>query len=174
MLLVRKEGRKVEGNDEAALRDAIYCCKEWTGGAWGCVCGWEGRCVREEARRVSSRSKVQVRREEKTIQLETRSWVQVQVRWVGAGPSKVQVCAGAGQQVVLAKQTPTEQLIGCPAGSGRRKSGARSLAQSAGTTQVAGDNRDQTLKRESATIIGQWVEELGGACRVPKYVQYTT
>jgi hypothetical protein len=28
-----KEGRKVEGNDEAALRDAIYCCKEWTGSA---------------------------------------------------------------------------------------------------------------------------------------------
>lgn len=42
-----------------------------------------------------------------------------------------------------------------PGGSGRREGGARSLAQSAGTTQVAGDNRDQTLKRESATIIGQ-------------------
>jgi hypothetical protein len=90
--------------------------------------------------------------------------VQVQVQF------KVQV-AGAGQQAALAKQTPTEQLIGCPAGSGRREGGARSLAQSAGTTQVAGDNRDQTLKRESATIIGQ---RGGGACRVPKYVLYST
>ena len=58
-----------------------------------------------------------------------------------------------------------------PGGSGRREGGARSLAQSAGTTQVAGDNRDQTLKRESATIIGQ---KAGGACRVPKYVLYDT
>lgn len=85
-----------------------------------------------------------MRREQKTTQLGTRWQVQVQVAGVGAG-----------QQAALAKQTPTEQLIGCPAGSGRRESGARSLAQSAGTTQVAGDNRDQTLKRESATIIGQ-------------------
>lgn len=85
-----------------------------------------------------------MRSEQKTTQLGTRWQVQVQV----AG-------AGAGQQAALAKQTPTEQLIGCPAGSGRRENGARSLAQSAGTTQAAGDNRDQTLKRESATIIGQ-------------------
>lgn len=44
------------------------------------MCGWEGRCVREEARRVSCRSKVQVRRQDKTIQLGTRSWVRVRVQ----------------------------------------------------------------------------------------------
>lgn len=32
-----RKGRKVEGNDEAALRDAIYCCKEWTGRRLGSV-----------------------------------------------------------------------------------------------------------------------------------------
>lgn len=53
------------------------------------------------------------------------------------------------------QQTPTEQLIGCPADQEGVRGGAPSLAQSAGTTQAAGDNRNQTLKRESATIIGQ-------------------
>ena len=55
-----REGRKVEGYDEAALRDAIYCCKEWTGGAWG------GRKVCSGGGEASS--KVQVRREQKSTQ----------------------------------------------------------------------------------------------------------
>lgn len=42
-----KEGREVEGNDEVALResDILQRMDERR-------FGWEGRCVREEARRV--------------------------------------------------------------------------------------------------------------------------
>lgn len=63
--------------------------------------GWEGRCV--FGRRRGELDQVQgpgEEREQKSTQLGTRWQVQV---------------AGAGQQAALAEQTPTEQLIGCPA-----------------------------------------------------------
>lgn len=82
----------------------MYCCKEWTGRCLGeggkegvCVCV----CVREEARRVSP-GPPQGPDEERTEKHPIRDPL------AGAGRRR-RAAGGTG------KQTPTEQLIGCPA-----------------------------------------------------------